>query len=68
MKRRLLRCHEVVIGTNNNCSYEIDGNTEEELYRNTIDHARKEHDLRHEDLTPQLEEQIRGLISQVKKS
>ncbi|MGH9965903.1 MAG: DUF1059 domain-containing protein [Nitrososphaeraceae archaeon] len=39
--------------------------TEEELYKKTIDHARKEHDLRHEDLTPQIEEQMRGLISQV---
>jgi hypothetical protein len=27
-----------------------------------IDHAQKEHDLRHEDLTPKLKEQIRDLI------
>ena len=66
MKRRMLRCNEVTIGSNNDCSYEISGNTEEELYRKMIDHARKEHDLRHEDLTPQLGEQIRGLISLIK--
>jgi predicted small metal-binding protein len=49
MKRRMLRCNEVTIGSNNDCSYEISGNTEEELYRKMIDHAQKEHDLRHED-------------------
>jgi predicted small metal-binding protein len=63
MKRRILRCHEVTIGANKGCNYEIEGNTGEELYRKMIDHARKEHDLRREDLTSQLEEQIRSLIS-----
>ncbi len=63
MKRRMLRCHELEIGSNVDCNYEIEGNTEEDLYRNVIDHARKEHDLRHEDLTPKLKEQIMDLIS-----
>jgi predicted small metal-binding protein len=63
MKRRILRCHEVTIGANKGCKYEIEGDTGEELYRKIIDHAREEHDLRREDLTSQLEEQIRSLIS-----
>jgi len=66
MERSKLRCNKVAVGSNNDCSYEFDWNTEEELYRKMIDHAQDEHDLRHEDLTPQLEEQIRGLISIVK--
>jgi predicted small metal-binding protein len=65
MKRRMLRCHELEIGSNVDCSYEIDGYTEEELYRNMIEHARKEHDLRREDLSPKLKEQIRDLLSLV---
>jgi predicted small metal-binding protein len=65
MKRRMLRCHELEIGSNIDCNCEIDGNTEEEIYRNMIDHARKEHDLRREDLTPKLKEQIMNLVSLV---
>jgi predicted small metal-binding protein len=63
MKRRALSCNEMAIGSNSNCNYEFDGNTDEELYRKIIDHARDEHDLRPDDLTRQLEEQIRGLIN-----
>jgi hypothetical protein len=33
------------------------------FYRNMIDHAGKEHDLRREDLTPKLKEQIMNLIN-----
>jgi predicted small metal-binding protein len=64
MKKRTLLCHEVVLlGSNNkDCSYQITGNREEEFFRKIIDHAREEHDLRPEDLTPQLEEQIRSLV------
>jgi predicted small metal-binding protein len=43
-------------------SYQITGNKEEEFFTKIIDHAREEHDLRPEDLTPQLEEQIRSLV------
>ena len=63
MKKRMLLCHEVPIGSNNYyCSYQITGNKEEEFFTKIIDHAREEHDLRPEDLTPQLEEQIRSLV------
>jgi predicted small metal-binding protein len=64
MKKRTLLCHEVVVlGSNNkDCSYQITGNREEEFFIKIIEHAREEHDLRPEDLTPQLEEQIRTLI------
>jgi predicted small metal-binding protein len=63
MKRKMLRCNKVPTGSNNDCTYEINGDTEEELYSKMIDHAQKEHDLRHEELTPKLKEQIRDLIS-----
>jgi predicted small metal-binding protein len=63
MKIRSLRCNELAIGSNGNCSQKFEEATEEELYRKIIEHARDEHDLRHEDLTRQLEEQIRGLIN-----
>jgi hypothetical protein len=53
----------MAIGSNSNCSRKFDGNTDGDLYRKIIDHARDEHDLRPEDLTRQLEEQIRGLIN-----
>jgi predicted small metal-binding protein len=63
MKKRTLLCHEVGLGSNNkDCSYQITGNREEEFFRKIIDHAQEEHDLRPEDLTPQLEEQIRSLV------
>jgi predicted small metal-binding protein len=62
MKTRTLLCREVVLGSNKDCSYQITGNREEEFFRKIIDHAREEHDLRPEDLTPQLEEQIRSLV------
>jgi predicted small metal-binding protein len=62
MKKRTLLCHEVVLRSNKDCSYQIIGNREEEFFRRIIDHALKEHDLRPEDLMPQLEEQIRSLV------
>jgi predicted small metal-binding protein len=62
MKKWTLLCHEVAIGSNNYCSYQITGNREEEFFTKIIDHAREEHDLRPEDLTPQLKEQIRSLV------
>ena len=61
-EKKTLLCHEVAIGSNNYyCSYQITGN-KEEFFTKIIDHAREEHDLRPEDLTPQLEEQIRSLV------
>lgn len=62
MEKWTLLCHEVAIGSNNYCRYQITENKEEEFFRKIIDHAREEHDLRPEDLTPKLEEEIRSLI------
>jgi predicted small metal-binding protein len=62
MKKRIVRCYEVAIGSNNDCNFEISGDTEEEFYRNIVDHIQKEHDLRSEDLKLRLEKQIRNLI------
>ena len=53
----------MAIEANKGRNYEIEGNTGEELYTKMIDHARKELDLRRDDLTSQLEKQIRSLIS-----
>src|ERR671918_4801 len=61
-EKRTLKRYEVATGFNNDCNYEISRDTEEDLYRNIVDCAQKEHDLRSEDLTPRLEEQIRSLI------
>jgi len=38
MKKRIVRCYEVAIGSNNDCNFEISGDTEEEFYRNIVDH------------------------------
>jgi predicted small metal-binding protein len=44
------------------CNYVVEGETEEDIFRNGGAHAMKEHGMKEEDLTPEFKEKLRGLI------
>ena len=44
------------------CDYVVEGETEEEIFRNGGQHAMKDHGMKEEDLTPEFKEKLRGLI------
>lgn len=44
------------------CDYVVEGETEEEIFRNGGQHAMKDHGMKEEDLTPEIKEKLRGLI------
>ncbi len=44
------------------CAAVIKGDTEEEIMSKAGEHASKEHNIKEEDMTPELQQKIRGLI------
>jgi predicted small metal-binding protein len=44
------------------CDYIVRGETEEEILKNGAEHAKKEHNIKEEELTPEFREKIKGLI------
>ena len=44
------------------CDYIVKGETEEEVLKNGMEHAKKDHNMTEEDITPEMKEKIRGLI------
>lgn len=44
------------------CDYIVKGETEEEVLKNGMEHAKREHTMNEEDITPEMKEKIKGLI------
>ncbi len=44
------------------CDYIVRGETEEEILKNGAEHAKKEHNIKEEELTPEFNEKLKGLI------
>jgi predicted small metal-binding protein len=44
------------------CDYVVEGETEEEIFKNGAQHAMKDHGMKEEDITPEFKEKLRGLI------
>jgi predicted small metal-binding protein len=44
------------------CDWIVKGQTEEEVINNAAEHAIKEHDVKSEDITPEMKEKIRALV------
>ena len=44
------------------CAAEIKGDTEEEIMQKAGEHAKSVHNLKPEDMTPELQQKIKGLI------
>jgi predicted small metal-binding protein len=44
------------------CDHVVKGETEEEVMKNGAEHAMKVHGMKEEDMTPEMQQKIRGLI------
>lgn len=44
------------------CDHVVKGETEEEVMQNGAEHAMNVHGMKQEEITPQMQEKIRGLI------
>lgn len=44
------------------CDLIVKGETEEEVLKNGMEHAKKDHNMKEEDITPELKEKIRSII------
>jgi predicted small metal-binding protein len=44
------------------CDHVVKGETEKEVIKNGTEHAMNVHGMKKEDMTPEMEEKIRGLI------
>jgi len=44
------------------CDHVVKGETEEEVLKNGMEHAKKDHNMKEEDITPEMKEKIRSII------
>jgi predicted small metal-binding protein len=44
------------------CDHIVKGETEEEVLKNGMEHAKKDHNLKEEDITPEMKEKIKSII------
>ena len=44
------------------CDLIVKGETEEEVLKKGMEHAKKDHNMKEEDMTPELKEKIRSII------
>ena len=44
------------------CDITVKGETEEEVLKNGMEHAKKDHNMKEEDMTPEMREKIRRII------
>ena len=44
------------------CDYSVRSETEEEVMKNGIEHAKNAHDMKEEDIIPEIQQKIKGLI------
>ena len=55
---KTINCRE----TGFDCDLIVKGETEEEVLKNGMEHAKKDHNMKEEDMTPELKEKIRSII------
>jgi len=55
---KTVSCREAGFG----CDHVVKGETEEEVMKNGAEHAMKVHAMKEEDMTPEMQQKIRGLI------
>ena len=44
------------------CDHVVKGETEEEVLKNGMEHAKKDHNMKEEDITPEMKEKIKSII------
>jgi predicted small metal-binding protein len=44
------------------CDYVVRGETEEDVMKNGVEHAMKDHGMKEEDITSEMKQKIRGVI------
>jgi predicted small metal-binding protein len=44
------------------CDHVVQGETEEEVLKNGMEHAKKDHNMKEEDITPEMKEKIKSII------
>lgn len=44
------------------CDHVVKGETEEEVMKNGMEHAKKDHNMKEEDITPEMKQKIRSII------
>ena len=44
------------------CDHVVKGETEEEVMKNGMEHAKKDHNMKEEDITPEMKEKIKSII------
>ncbi|WP_458744400.1 DUF1059 domain-containing protein [Candidatus Nitrosocosmicus sp. T] len=44
------------------CDHVVKGETEEEVLKNGMEHAKKDHNMKEEDMTPEMKEKIKSII------
>ena len=44
------------------CDHVVKGETEEEVLKNGMEHAKKDHNVKEEDMTPEMKEKIKSII------
>lgn len=56
---KIITCREAGF----DCDYNVKGETEEEVMKPGAEHAKKDHGMKKEDITPEFKEKVRGLNS-----
>jgi predicted small metal-binding protein len=56
---KIISCGEVGLF---DCDHIVEGETEEEVMKRGAEHAMKDHGMKEEDITPELQEKVRRLI------
>ncbi len=44
------------------CDHVVKGETDEEVLKNGMEHAKKDHNMKEEDITPEMKEKIKSII------
>ncbi len=44
------------------CDHVVKGETDEEVLKNGMEHAKQDHNMKEEDITPELKEKIKSII------
>ncbi len=45
-----------------NCDHVVKGETEEEILRNGMEHAKRDHNMKEEDFTPEMQQKMRNYV------
>ena len=56
---KIINCREAGF----ECDHVVKGETEEEVMKNGMEHAKKDHNMKEEDITSEMKEKIKSIIS-----